>query len=251
MDRLTAPVSDAGISSRSVQVVIPALDEEATIGSVIADLRRIGLTRIRVVDNGSVDATADRARQAGAEVLVESVGGYGQACWTGCRKLDSEVEWILFCDADGSDHLDQLDLFLEAARAADLVLGDRRAARESRRQMTAVQNFGNALATSLIRMGWGHPYHDLGPLRLIRRSLFEAIGMRDRGFGWTLEMQVRAVELGARIIELPVGYRQRQGGRSKISGTLKGSVGAGTIILTTLGRLWWRRSRQRPEKSGS
>ena len=107
--------------------------------------------------------------------------------------------------------------------------------------MTFAQNFGNGLATFLIQLGWGHRYHDLGPLRLIRRRLFESIGMRDRGFGWTLEMQVRAVEKGAVITEIPVGYQRRMGGRSKISGTLKGSVSAGVVILSTLGLLLFRR----------
>jgi hypothetical protein len=231
------------ISPAAIQVIIPALDEEATIGAVVATLRDLGLTRIRVVDNGSRDTTVPRARAAGAEVIVESRRGYGQACWTGSQNLPPEVEWILFCDADGSDDLrDIARLLAEASAGADFVLGDRRARPEARAVMTPVQNFGNALSTTLIRLGWGQHYRDLGPLRLVRRSLFERIGMRDRGFGWTIEMQVRAVELGARIVELPVGYLRRQGGRSKISGTIKGSVQAGTIILSTLAALAWRQA---------
>jgi len=224
-----------------VQVVIPALDEESTIGDVIKDLGRIGFSRVRVVDNGSKDRTAERAREAGAEVLVEPIPGYGRACWTGCLHLDPQVEWILFCDADGSDRLDDVPRLLDKAREADFILGNRRSRKEDRRHMTFTQNFGNGLATFLIRLGWGHRYYDLGPLRLIRRRLFESIGMRDRGFGWTLEMQVRAVEEGAVITEIPVGYRRRMGGRSKISGTLKGSVSAGVVILSTLGLLLFRR----------
>jgi len=222
----------------SIQVIIPALDEETTIAAVVATLRALGLTRIRVVDNGSTDATVARARAAGAEVRVEPRRGYGQACWTGAQDLAPEVEWLLFCDADGSDDpRDVARLLAEAEAGADFVLGDRRARPEARAVMTPVQNFGNALAVALIRLGWGQQYRDLGPLRLIRRALYERIGMRDRGFGWTIEMQVRAVEAGARIVELPVGYRRRQGGRSKISGTLKGSAQAGAIILATLARL--------------
>ncbi|MCU0792779.1 MAG: glycosyltransferase family 2 protein [Opitutaceae bacterium] len=235
----------------SVQVVIPALNEEATIAAVVTGLRSLGVERVRVVDNGSTDDTPARARAAGAEVISEPKRGYGQACWTGTRQLDTEVEWILFCDADGSDELADLPrLFAEAAAGADLVLGDRRARPDARAVMTPVQNFGNALSVSLIRLGWGHRYHDLGPLRLIRRSLYERIGMRDRGFGWTIEMQVRAVELGARIVELPVAYHPRKGGRSKISGTIKGSVQAGTIILSTLALLSWRRVPRRPQDFG-
>lgn len=225
-----------------VQVIIPALDEAATIGAVVAGLRALGLSRICVVDNGSQDRTAELARLAGAEVIVESRRGYGQACWTGSQNRSADVEWLLFADADGSDQLaDVLRLIEAAASGADFVLGDRRARPEARAVMTPVQRFGNGLATTLIRWGWGRSYHDLGPLRLVRRSLYERIAMEDRGFGWTIEMQVRAVELGARIVELPVGYLRRQGGRSKISGTVKGSVQAGTIILGTLAKLWLRR----------
>lgn len=231
-----------------IQVIIPALDEEATIGGVVAALRAQGLTRIRVVDNGSRDATAARAREAGAEVVVEPRRGYGQACWTGYQDLAEEVSWVLFCDADGSDEPGDVARLIAAAEAgADFVVGDRRARPENRRAMTPVQHFGNGLATTLMRWGWGRRYGDLGPLRLIRRSLLERIGMEDRGFGWTIEMQVRAVEEGARIVELPVGYGRRRGGRSKISGTIKGSVQAGTIILATLGRLAWRRDRAATE----
>lgn len=230
------------LSLAAIQVIVPALDEEATIGGVVESLRARGLERIRVVDNGSRDETAARARAAGAEVITEARRGYGQACWTGAQHLPPEVEWILFADADGSDDPDDVArLVEEAGRGADLVLGDRRARSEARAVMTPVQNFGNALATTLIRLGWGQVYHDLGPLRLVRRRLFEEVGMEDRGFGWTIELQVRASELGARIVELPVAYGPRRGGKSKISGTIKGSVQAGTIILATLGRLWARR----------
>lgn len=226
----------------SIQVIIPALDEEATIAGVVAALRAQGLTRIRLVDNGSCDRTATVAREAGAEVLVEPVAGYGRACWRGYRELDDAVEWVLFCDADGSDEpADVARLIAAAEEGADFVLGDRRARPAARAVMTPVQRWGNGLATTLIRWGWGQRYGDLGPLRLIRRSLLEQIAMRDRGFGWTIEMQVRAVEEGARIVELPVGYQRRGGGRSKISGTIRGSVTAGTIILSTIARLWWAR----------
>ena len=227
----------------SIQVIIPALDEEATLPNVVETLRALGFTRIRVVDNGSTDATATRARAAGAEVRIELRRGYGQACWTGAQDLAPEVEWLLFCDADGSDDpRDVARLLAEAEAGADFVLGDRRSRPAARAVMTPAQNFGNALAVQLIRLGWGHSYRDLGPLRLIRRSLFESLAMRDRGFGWTIEMQVRAVERRACIVELPVGYHRRQGGRSKISGTLQGSMQAGAIILATLARLAGRQA---------
>lgn len=235
-----------------IQAIIPALDEEATIGGVVNQLQKLGLTRIRAVDNGSTDATLARAREAGAEVVSEPQRGYGRACWTGTRGLPDEVEWILFCDADGSDDPGELArFFAEADAGVDLVLGNRRARAEARAAMTPAQNFGNALSVALIRLEWGHRFQDLGPLRLIRRSLYEKIAMRDRDFGWTIEMQVRAVELGARIVELPVSYRRRQGGRSKISGTIKGSVQAGTIILSTLALLAWRRAAPRLRWAGA
>ncbi len=222
----------------SIQVIIPALDEEATIGGVVSELRAQGFRRLRVMDNGSKDGTASVAREAGAEVILESRRGYGQACWTGYQDLERGVEWVLFCDADGSDDLADVTRMISAiGNGADFVLGDRRSRREGRRVMTPVQNFGNGLATMLIRWGWGYRYGDLGPLRLIRRELLERIRMRDRGFGWTIEMQVRAVEEGAKILELPVGYKRRGGGRSKISGTVKGSVVAGAIILATIAKL--------------
>lgn len=226
----------------SIQVIIPALDEEATIGGVVASLREQGLTRIRVVDNGSDDRTAEVAAESGAEVLTQPIRGYGRACWEGYQQLDTAVEWILFCDADGSDDLTYVArLVAEAQNGADFALGNRRTSAAERGAMTPVQQFGNGLATTLINLGWRQNYGDLGPLRLIRRSLLERINMQDRGFGWTIEMQVRAAEEKANIVEIPVGYRRRGGGRSKISGTVRGSLAAGTIILTTLGDLWLNR----------
>lgn len=147
----------------------------------------------------------------------------------------------MFCDADGSDDLHELAAFFSAAASVDIALGNRRATDAGRAAMTRLQNFGNVVATTLIRWGWGHRYHDLGPLRLVRREAFERMKMEDRGFGWTVEMQVRAVELGLRIAEIPVHYRRRQGGRSKISGTLCGAARAGRAILGMLAKLYLRR----------
>ncbi|MGF1493680.1 MAG: glycosyltransferase [Microcoleaceae cyanobacterium] len=222
-------------------VIIPVLNEAASIAGVICTLQQTGLSQIRVVDNGSTDDSIAEAEQAGAEVLVEPIAGYGRACWRGLQQIPAQIEWILFCDGDGSDDLSELPQFFAAMARADFILGDRRATAAGRAAMTPAQNFGNWLAPALIRLGWGYRYHDLGPLRLIRRSTMEAMQMRDRSFGWTVEMQARAVEMGLRIEEIPVGYRQRQGGRSKISGTLKGSIKAGTVILSTLGWLYGKR----------
>ncbi|MEO1404481.1 MAG: glycosyltransferase family 2 protein, partial [Cyanobacteria bacterium J06635_1] len=234
-----------------VLVIIPARDEAETLAGVIQALQRQGLKRIRVVDNGSRDLTPDIAAQSGAEVISEPVPGYGQACWRGLQDLPRNVNWILFCDADGSDDLGQLSTFLARRADCDFILANRRGSATGRQALSPVQNFGNALASRLIEWGWGYAYHDLGPLRLIRRAALEQIEMRDRGFGWTVEMQARAVECGLRICELPAQYFPRQGGRSKISGTLSGSFRAGTVILGTLGGLYWRQVWQREESRGS
>ncbi|MDY7019823.1 MAG: glycosyltransferase [Cyanobacteriota bacterium] len=233
--------SDSSINLDRVLVIIPVLNEEATIATVINALKQLNLTRIRVVDNGSIDNSIAEAKKAGAEVILEPHKGYGRACWRGLQNISDCIEWILFCDGDGSDDLSELPLFF-AQNNTDFILGNRRATSQGRSAMTPVQNFGNGLATFLIYLGWGYRYHDLGPLRLIRRSALEAIQMQDRGFGWTVEMQARAVELNLKIQEIPVNYHRRQGGRSKISGTLSGSLKAGTIILSTLGSLYIQRS---------
>ena len=235
------PIFDTSGDSDNVLVIIPVRNEEVTIGNVVKELIRFGLSKIRVVDNGSSDRSAEIARQAGAEVLFELKPGYGRACWRGLQDIPQEIEWILFCDGDGSDDLSCLPDFLRRRDQFDLILGDRRATAQGKAVMTFVQHFGNGLASWLIKFGWGYQYHDLGPLRMIRRASLEKISMQDRGFGWTVEMQVRAVEEGLKICELPVNYRPRQGGKSKISGTVYGSIKAGTIILSTLGKLYWQK----------
>lgn len=221
-------------------VVIPALNEAATVGNVVTTLLGQGFTHIRVVDNGSQDRTAAVATQAGAEVIQEPIKGYGQACWRGLQEIPDGIEWILFCDADGSDDLSQLPEFCAQRENHDLILGNRRGTETGRQQLSPVQNFGNWLAGALMALGWGYRFHDLGPLRLVRKTALDQIGMCDRNFGWTVEMQARAVECGLRICELPVNYRPRQGGQSKISGTVVGSCKAGAIILSTLARLYWQ-----------
>ncbi len=225
----------------NILVIIPVRNEAATIGNVISSLQSYGLNQIRVVDNGSSDRSVMIAQEYGAEVVTEKTIGYGQACWRGLQNIPSEIEWILFCDGDGSDDLSCLPQFFQLREQYDLILGDRSATDEGKAAMTPVQHFGNSLAGWLINLGWGYGYRDLGPLRLIRRSALETIDMRDRNFGWTVEMQVRAIECDLNICEIPVGYRLRQGGKSKISGTVSGSIKAGIIILTTLGKLYLKK----------
>lgn len=220
-------------------VVVPALDEEETIAEVVRNLRRQGFERIRVIDNGSFDATAQRARAAGADVLIEPQCGYGRACLRGLDNIPSGVAWILFCDADGSDNLDDVDLMIAAAKDADFVLGNRFSTKAGREAMTFVQRFGNQLVSKLIERGWGFRFADFGPLRLIRRCALETIDMRHHGFGWNVIMQIRAIEAGFRIREVPVGYRMRQGGRSKISGNVLAAACAGFGILQAVARLYF------------
>ena len=232
-----------------VLVIIPVLNEEASIGGVIKNLQHQGLQHIRIVDNGSSDRSGEIAIAQGATVVREPKPGYGQACWRGLQDLPPHIEWILFCDGDGSDDLSQLPLFFQAANQADFVLGNRRADAVSRSKLTPAQNFGNALAVTLINWGWGYKYNDLGPMRLIRCSALEGISMADRAFGWTVEMQVRAVEEKLRIMEIPSPYRDRQGGESKISGTLQGVFRAGVGILSTIGKFYGQKLQKQLDKS--
>ena len=225
----------------NILTLIPVRNEETTIERVIISLQSYGLKHIRVVDNGSSDRSALKAQKAGAEVLFEPIAGYGRACYRGLQDIPPPIDWILFCDGDGSDDLSCLPEFFSLCDRYDLIIGDRRSTEQDKAAMTPVQNFGNGLASRLIGLGWGHWYKDLGPLRLIRRSALAKIQMQDRGMGWTVEMQVRAIEEQLRIIEIPVTYHPRQGGKSKISGTINGSIQAGTVILTTIGKLYLRR----------
>lgn len=223
-----------------VAVILPALDEAESVAAAVAHWLELGCGLVRVVDNGSADATADAARKAGAEVLHEPMRGYGAAAWRGAGGLPDGIEWILFASADGSDYLDESSLagFREAvAEGACLVTGDRVSRREARVALHPVQRFGNALACFLIRLGWGTRFRDLGSLRLLRRDIFDCLALKDRAFGWNIEMQVRAIEAGIIISEVPVGYRPRQAGTPKISGSFRGVVRAGTGIILTLVKL--------------
>lgn len=234
--------TDADQMLRRTLVIIPALNEAATLPAALAVLNSMSFGGIRVVDNGSTDETVELAKQSGADVLHESKRGYGAACWRGMRNLPDGIEWILFCDADGSDDLSALPPFFEAAaEGCDLVLGNRNVSSQSRDSLTWPQRLGNALAGRLIQLRWGLRFHDLGPLRLIRRSSLERIRMEDRGFGWTVEMQAKAAAMKLKVKEVPVSYFPRQGGKSKISGTLSGTFKAGSVILCTLAKLWLRK----------
>lgn len=218
-------------------VVIPALDEEASIGDVVRSIDRGLVAQVVVGDNGSSDRTAELARAAGATVVVELDRGYGAACAAALSQLDPTTEIVVFMDADASDDPAEMQRLVSpiASGDADLVIGSRVLGHVERGAMTAPQRFGNWLATRLISVFHGHRYTDLGPYRAIRASLLDEIAMRDRRFGWTVEMQIRALQLNARVVEVPVSYRRRVG-RSKISGTLGGVAKAGFWILFTIFR---------------
>ena len=233
----------------SILVVIPALNEAQSIGGVVARLQALGCREIRVVDNGSDDGTADEARAAGAGVVREPVRGYGMACWRGIQDMPADTRWILFCDADGCDDLEALPRLISAAQCgAEFVIANRLGRVQSLRNLTVPQRFGNRLATALIAVIWGVRFSDLGPMRLISRGLLDDIGMQDRGFGWTVEMQIRVAQLGRPFAEIPVTYHPRKYGRSKISGTVRGVVMAGSVILSTIARhALWRTARARQD----
>ena len=214
-------------------LIIPALDEEDAIGPLLAAIDRALVRDVIVGDNGSRDRTADVARAGGAEVVHVAERGYGAACAGALAKLADDVEVVLFMDADGSDDPAEVPSVLAPIfeQRADLVIGARVVI--ERGALTPQQRFGNWLATLLIRLIYRHRYTDLGPFRAIRRDLLDRIAMQDRRFGWTVEMQVRALQLGARVVEVPVRYRKRVG-ISKISGTVTGVLKAGWWILWTI-----------------
>jgi len=220
-----------------IAVIIPALDEELSIGDVIRSIDRNVVARIIVGDNGSLDRTADVAREAGAEVVLVSDRGYGAACAGALSKLDDAVDIVVFMDADGSDDPSEMVTLISPIKdgMADLVIGSRILGTVEKGALTPQQRAGNIVATFLISLLFRHKYTDLGPFRAIRRSTLDRIAMTDRRYGWTVEMQIRALQIGARIREVPVTYRRRIG-KSKISGTITGVIKAGFWILWTIAK---------------
>lgn len=226
----------------AVDVVIPALDEEASLPLVLADLARLRpaapwLRRVVVADNGSRDGTARVARGGGAVVVDAPRPGYGSACLAGLAYLRAEgpPAVVAFLDADYSDHPEELARVVAPLLAgeADLVVGSRVLGERERGALLPQARAGNLVACLLIRLLYGHRYTDLGPFRAARWQALERLGMADPDFGWTAEMQVKALRQGLRVVEVPVSYRRRVG-VSKITGTLRGTVLAGTKILWTV-----------------
>ena len=226
-----------------VDVIIPAFNEEASIGLVIDELPRARIREIIVCDNNSSDRTATVAAAAGATVVSESRAGYGSACLRGmahvaARPAGEYPDIIVFIDGDHSDYPQQLPELVApiAEDGFDLVIGSRALGEVESGSMTFPQRFGNWLATHLIRYCYGYSFTDLGPFRAVRYDRLRSLGMQDPDFGWTVEMQVRAAKAGLRCTEVPVRYRRRIG-VSKISGTVRGTVLAGQKILWTIFKL--------------
>ena len=214
----------------SVAVVLPALNEERSIGKVLRAIPN-WVDVVVVVDNGSDDATARVARNYGARVVTEPRRGYGAACQAGIRSLDSP-DVTVFLDADFSDHPEQMGRLVDPVIAgeADMVIGSRVLGLRARGALTIQQRVGNRLACGLMQLIWKARYTDLGPFRAIRHSTLKRLEMRDLDFGWTIEMQIKALLCGLRVSEVPMAYRRRIG-ESKISGTWRGAVGAGAKII--------------------
>jgi len=223
-----------------ISVIIPALNEEEPIAAVIHDCLTTGLPgEVIVVDNGSSDRTAERARAAGATVISEPTPGYGRACAAGIRALSPECDLVIFLDGDGSDCPEFMPQLVEPILRSeqDFVIGSRTRGKREPGSMNFQQVFAGRVAGWLLRLLYGVRYSDMCPFRAIRRSALDRLGMKEPTYGWNLEMQMRAARARLRILEVPVNHRCRTGGESKVSGTLRGTFGAGFRIIATLFRV--------------
>jgi glycosyltransferase involved in cell wall biosynthesis len=222
-----------------VSVIIAALNEEAAIANVVHSVPRHFADEIVVVDNGSKDRTAAVARAAGARVVKEDIPGYGRAFRTGLRAVSPACEIVVFLDGDGSDCPEMMDRLVEPIieGRADFVIGSRTRGVRERGSMNFHQVIAGYMVGFILRILYGVRSTDMGPFRAIRRDTLDRLGLREETYGWPLEMQMRAAQARVRTIEVPVDYRRRAGGHSKIAGTLRGSVLAATRILITLARL--------------
>lgn len=222
----------------TVNVIIPAFNEENGVGSVIREIPKSLVEEVIVVNNASTDKTADEAIKAGATVLVEPVKGYGRACLTGISYVMNKQEKpniIVFIDADYSDYPEEMVELVKPIIEdnVDLVIGSRALGNKEKGAMTPQQVFGNWLATSLLKLFYNVKFTDLGPFRAIKYEKLLELDMQDKTYGWTVEMQLKAAKNKMRCVEVPVNYRRRIG-FSKISGTVKGTILAGYKIIWTI-----------------
>jgi glycosyltransferase involved in cell wall biosynthesis len=224
----------------NLSVIIPALNEEEPIMAVVRAVAATNVpSEIIVVDNGSSDRTAERARAAGARIIAEPQRGYGRACAAGVRALSPECEIVVFLDGDGSDCPEFMNQLVEPIFAGkyDFVIGSRTRGHRETGSMNFQQIVSGRIAGAILRFLYGVRYTDMCPFRAIRRDALTRLAMREQTYGWNLEMQMRAARVGLRILEVPVDYRCRTGGQSKVSGTLRGTFVAGARIIATLLRV--------------
>jgi len=232
---MPSPSTDAQVS-----VLIPALNEEDAIGKVIEEIPRPPVTDIIVVDNGSSDRTGEVAQSHGARVVREDRPGYGRACLRGMSEIE-DIDILVFLDGDHSDFPEEIPQLVAPILAgeADFVIGSRVLGERESGSLARQQVWGNRLACAMIRVFFKHKYSDLGPFRAIRWESLKKLEMVDKTYGWTVEMQCKAIQDSLRTVEVPVRYRRRIG-TSKISGTLSGSIKAGWMIITTILKVWVR-----------
>ncbi len=222
--------------TETVAIVIPALNEEAALQRMLAELPPNCAQWVIAVDNGSTDATADVAQRSGAIVASEPLRGYGRACWKGFKTACSlGAAIVMFMDGDGSDDPADLPMMLRPIREglADFVIGSRVSERAERGAVPLQARLGNLLVSRLIRLLYGVPLHDIGSFRAVRCSQLAALEMREMTYGWPVEMVVKAVRAHYRIVEVPIHYRRRSHGRSKVAGTIVGSMKAAFYMLST------------------
>ena len=221
-----------------IRVIIPAFNEQNAVGLVIDEIPKEWVSEIIVIDNGSTDDTFNQAKSRGATALKEPNRGYGNACLKGIEYIANSPSYpdiVVFLDGDHSDYPDQLIELVQPiiSNEMDMTIGSRALGNKEKGSMTPQQIFGNWLATSLIKLFYGVKYTDLGPFRAIRYDSLMTIDMKDRTYGWTVEMQLKAAKLNLRTMDIPVNYRQRIG-VSKVSGTIRGTIGAGYKIIYTI-----------------
>lgn len=224
--------------SEVIRVIIPALNEEKSIAKVIDEIPRALVKEIIVCDNNSLDKTGKVAKNAGATVLVEKEKGYGASCLKGIdyvNNLNEQTDIIVFLDGDYSDYPEEMNHVVAPIQnnKADLVIGSRALGQKEKGSLTPQQVFGNWLATKMLHAFYDVKFTDLGPFRAIRLETLNQLQMKDRNYGWTVEMQIKAAKQNIRCVEVPVNYRQRIG-FSKVSGTVKGAIMAGYKIIFTL-----------------
>ena len=216
-----------------ISVIIPAINEEKSIGKVIKEIPN-WVDEIIVVDNGSKDNTISVAEKAGARVILEEQKGYGSACLIGIRSLQNP-DIVVFLDGDYSDYPEDMPHLVDPIlnNQAEMVIGSRVLGKAEKGALTPQARFGNWLACKLISLFWRVQFSDLGPFRAIRYSTLLNLEMRDPNYGWTVEMQIKAAQKSIPSMEVPVRYRKRIG-KSKVSGTVRGVIGAGVKILSTI-----------------